>query len=54
MLQLIDFLGKFGIGISELNVVNMYSPEVLYAFNAGFSNASVTEARINVSYTSHF
>ena len=54
MSQLVNLLGKFGIGISELNVVNMYNPEVLYAYNAGFNNASITEAKINVRFTSRF
>ncbi len=54
MSQLVTLLGKFGIGISELNVINLYNPEILYAYNAGFNNASVTEEKINVRFTSRF
>ncbi len=54
MSQLVTLLGKFGIGISELNIVNLYNPEILYDYNAGFNNASVTEEKINVRITSRF
>ncbi len=54
MSQLKTLLGKFGMGISELNILNLYNVEILYAYNAGFNNASVTEEKINVRITSRF
>ncbi len=45
---MVDVLGQFGIGIPELNVVNLYQPELIYAFTAGYQNLTTTRSQIDV------
>ena len=49
MSQLVEYLGRFGIGIAELNVINVYNPELLYSYHSGFKNLTDTKSRIHVN-----